>query len=97
MTFLGNVVPTLYRILLSPSHQRPKADLYGFGLQQPLPEITIPLKPDDEAIAIALQPTFDGVYDRGRYYNRIDYGQVPPAPPLPKPDQGWLIEYLQGK
>ena len=97
MIFSGNVVPTLYRILISPSYQRPKADLYGFGLQQPLPEITIPLKPNDGAIAIALQPIFDGVYDRGRYNNRISYKQLPPVPPLSQPDQSWLVEQVQSK
>ncbi|MEM6868883.1 MAG: DUF4058 family protein, partial [Cyanobacteria bacterium P01_C01_bin.121] len=45
----------------------------GFGLQQPLPQITIPLKPTDDGIAIDLQPIFEGVYDRGRYRSRIDY------------------------
>jgi hypothetical protein len=89
--------PTLYRILVSPSWERPKADLYGFGLQQPLPEILIPLKPEDEPIAIALQPILDGVYDRGRYSARIDYAQAPPAPPLSEADQAWLTAHLQEK
>ena len=78
MTFSGNIMPTLYRILISPSHQRPTADLYAFGLQQPLPEIAIPLKPEEDAIVVSLQPIFDSVYDRGRYHNRIDYKQAPP-------------------
>lgn len=97
MPLLGDVVPTLYRILVSASHQRPQADLYGFGLRQPLPEIAIPLKPDDGAIALSLQPIFDGVYDRSRYRNRIDYSRLPPGPTLTKHDQSWLVEYLQEK
>jgi len=96
MPLLGNVPPTLYRILVSPSDQRPKADLYTFGLQQPLPEIAIPLLPGDEAIALPLQPIFDGVYERGRYYTRIDYTQDPPPPALPESEQKWLAVYLQG-
>lgn len=95
MTFLGNLAPTLYRILISPSSKRPKADLYAFGLSQVLPEIAIPLKVDDEAIAISLQPIFDGVYDRSRYQNRIDYRQAPPLPALPESDQTLLVEYMQ--
>jgi len=89
--------PTLYRILVSPSWQRPRADLYGFGLQQTLPEIMIPLKPEDESIAIALQPVFDGVYDRDRYQARIDYPQSPPAPALPEADQTWSTGHLQSQ
>lgn len=95
MPFAGNIEPTLYRILISSSELRPRADLYGFGLQQPLPEIAIPLKPQDDAIAIALQTIFEGVCDRGRYHTRIDYSQNPPAPPLAADDQSWLREYLQ--
>ncbi|MEM6838047.1 MAG: DUF4058 family protein [Cyanobacteria bacterium P01_C01_bin.120] len=94
MSLLGNVMPTLYRILISPSEQRPKADLYAFGLQQSLPEIAVPLLPEDEAIALPLQPIFDGVYERGRYYTRIDYTQAPPSPDLPEPDRDWLSAYL---
>ena len=94
MPFSGNIAPTLYRILISPSHQRPKAELYAFGLQQPLPEIAIPLQPGDDAIAISLQPIFDGVYDRGRYHNRIDYTQAPPPPALPESEQSWLEAFL---
>lgn len=97
MAFVGNVAPTLYRILISPSDQRPKADLYGFGLQQPLPEIAIPLKTNDDAIAIALQPIFEGVYDRGRYHTRINYEQTPQTPSLPEADQRWLSEHLKGQ
>jgi hypothetical protein len=97
MPLAGDVTPTLYRILISPGDQRPKAALYGFGLQQQLPEITIPLKPKDDAIAISLQPIFAGVYDRGRYANRIDYGVAPPVPSLPEPDQRWLVECLRGR
>ncbi|MDB9526164.1 DUF4058 family protein [Oscillatoria sp. CS-180] len=94
MPLSSNVMPTPYRILVSPSYQRPKADLYGFGLRQPLPTITIPLKPEDDAIAIALQPIFEGVYERGRYQTRIDYTQMPPAPSLSEADQVWLKEHL---
>ena len=94
MPFASEVAPTLYRILISPSHLRPEAELYGFGLQQPLPQITIPLKPTDDGIAIDLQPIFERVYNRGRYRSRIDYKKAPPASALSKPDQQWLTEYL---
>ncbi|MEM1292132.1 MAG: DUF4058 family protein [Cyanobacteria bacterium P01_H01_bin.162] len=95
MPVLGTVEPTPYRILVSPSDRRLQADLYGFGLQQPLPDIVLPLKPGDPPITIALQPIFDGVYDRGRYHARIDYTQPPPSLALAEADQRWLAEHLQ--
>lgn len=97
MPILGKTTPTPYRILVSPSDQRPKADLYGITLQQPLPNIPIPLKSDDPPILLPLQPIFNGVYNRGRYRTRIDYTQSPPPPKLPKTEQDWLFQHLQSQ
>ena len=90
MAVLGSVVPTPYRVLVSVSHHRPRADLYGIPLQEPLPAIPIPLKAGDGPVVVALQAVLDGVYDRGRYQNRIDYSQPPPPPVLAQADQTWL-------
>ena len=95
MVVLGQVAPTPYRILISPSDRRPSADLYGVTLQQPLPEIPICLKPSDSLLRVNLQAVLNGVYDRGRYRSRIDYSQAPPPPALPPADQDWLTEYLK--
>jgi hypothetical protein len=90
MAVLGPVVPTAYRVLVSVSHHRPRADLYGIPLQEPLPAIPIPLKSGDGPVVVALQAVLDGVYDRGRYQSRIDYSQPPPPPVLAQADQTWL-------
>jgi hypothetical protein len=37
MVMLGEVEPTDYRIVVSRSSQRPKADLYSFNLGEPIP------------------------------------------------------------
>jgi hypothetical protein len=95
MAVVGHTADTPYRILISASSQRPAADLYGVLLQEPLPTIPIPLKPDHAPILLNLQAVLDGIYDRGRYHSRIDYTQPPPTPALTPDAQTWLEEVLK--
>jgi hypothetical protein len=67
---------TDYRILVSRSERRPKAELYGFTLQEPIPSFPLPLKLPSEVVMVELQAIAQGVYDRGGYAIRIDYQQV---------------------
>jgi Protein of unknown function (DUF4058) len=67
-----------YRILVSRSERRPKAELYGFTLQEAIPSFPLPLKLPSEEVMVALQAIVQGVYDRGGYTVRIDYQQVLP-------------------
>jgi Protein of unknown function (DUF4058) len=90
MAILGVRTTTSYRILISRSHQRPAADLYGVVLQQELPNLPIPLKPDDPEPIVPLQEIFNGVYDRARYASRIDYDQPIPPPALSESDRQWV-------
>jgi hypothetical protein len=90
MPILGVGAATYYRILVSRSHQRPRADLFGIALQQPLPSFPIPLKPNDREPVVHLQEIFDGVYDRARYTSRIDYRQPVPPPALLETDRQWV-------
>lgn len=94
MAILGVRSLTPYRILISRSQQRPKADLYGLSLQQPLPNFPIPLKPGEAEPIVPLQATFDRVYERARYRTRIDYAQPVPPPKLSEADQQWVDELL---
>jgi hypothetical protein len=54
----------------------------GIALLDPLPEITIPLRPDDPLVTLALQPLVERAYVEGRYGLTIDYRE-PCDPPLP--------------
>jgi hypothetical protein len=94
MTILGARSPSTYRILLSRSQQRPKADLYGLTLQQALPSVPIPLKPRDPDAIVCLQDVFNRVYEKARYRTRIDYGQPLPPPKLSEADQQWVDQLL---
>ncbi|MDF5720745.1 MAG: DUF4058 family protein [Rhizonema sp. PD37] len=94
MTMMGKVLPTDYRIVVSRSSQRPKADLYGFNLPEPIPSFPLPLKLEDEEVTVDLQTIFDGVCERAGYNQRIDYQQPVPSPALSKADQQWVDELL---
>ncbi|KYC35044.1 hypothetical protein WA1_09925 [Scytonema hofmannii PCC 7110] len=94
MTMLGKVQPTDYRIVVSRSPQRPKADLYGFNLPEPIPSFPLPLSLSDEELSVDLQPIVDGVCERAGYNDRIDYSQPVPPPKLSQANQQWVEELL---
>lgn len=94
MAILGVRSVSPYRILISRSQQRPKAELYGITLQQPLPSFPVPLKPNEVKLIVPLQAVFEQVYERARYDTRIDYHQPVPSPKLSEADQLWVDELL---
>ncbi|MEC4817543.1 MAG: DUF4058 family protein [Scytonema sp. PMC 1069.18] len=94
MTMLGKVQPTDYRIVVSRSEQRPKADLYGFNLPEPIPTFPLPLLLEDEELSVDLQAIVDGVCERAGYNERIDYSQSVPPPKLSQANQQWVEELL---
>ncbi len=94
MTMAGASTPSDYRILISRSQQRPKADLYAFTLQTPIPSIPLPLKQPSETIPLNLQTILQGVYDRGAYSIRINYQQPIPPPALSPQTKTWVQQLL---
>jgi hypothetical protein len=72
-----------YYVFVSRAEQRPQIDLYSWRLQDRLPGIRIPLKPEHHL-----------AYDRARYQNTLDYRQ-PLAPPIRPTDDAWLRSLLQ--
>jgi hypothetical protein len=81
-----------YRILVSPSTVRPKAQLYAFTLRQPIPAIAIPLD-QSATISLDLQPLLHRVYDRARFELAIDYTESI-TPKLPEEDRVWLSSFI---
>jgi hypothetical protein len=71
-----------YRILVSRCEERPIADLYGFNLQDAIPRIPLPLRPEDREPVIDLQAVFEGIYDRSGYEFRLNYRDALPLPLL---------------
>ena len=93
MEMVGDFEQSHYRIVVSHSETRPKAQLYSFNLQDRIPEFPVPLKASEPEPAIDLKSLLDEIYDRGSYDLRIDYSR-PPIPALSELDIVWLNETL---
>jgi hypothetical protein len=84
-----------YRILVSRGASRPRAELYTFGVRQPIPAIPIPLLPKDPEPSLDLNAVLHALYERARFDLRLDYTR-PPVPPLPEEVAVWAREILPG-
>ena len=82
---LNNGFKSNYRILVSPSKRRPKADLYAFNVPDKIPNFLLPLRDGDTEPIIDLKAILDRIYDEGFYSRIIDYRQEP-IPALSKND-----------
>lgn len=71
--------------------------VHPFSLEQPLPDIDIPLLPDDGSIRVDLQAVFNRCYNAGPYPREIDYQHDQPEPPLTDEQQAWARELLKQK
>lgn len=94
MAILGNQIKSDYRILVSRSEFRPRAELYPFGLQEQIPAFLLPLRRGDTERLVDLQALIHGVYDRAGFDLAIDYN-CKPIPPLSEADAIWANELLQ--
>jgi Protein of unknown function (DUF4058) len=93
MAILQNDVQSDYRILVSRSDFRPKADLLAFNLQHPIPSFELPLRDKDIEPVFDLQTILNELYDRASYDLVIDYKKEP-IPGLSKTNQEWLNTLL---
>jgi hypothetical protein len=80
-----------YRIVIVRGWERPRANLYAFDLQDPIPVIPIPLERGDDEPLLDLNALLHRLYDQAVYNLRIDYRQ-PPTPPLDEADAAWTAE-----
>jgi Protein of unknown function (DUF4058) len=94
MAMVGDFRQSHYRIVVSKSETRPKAQLYGFNLQDKIPVFPAPLRTNELEPAIDLRSLLDQIYDQGSYDLRIDYSR-PPIPALSEPDLAWVHDKLQ--
>lgn len=93
MPILG-VTETEYCILVSRGWQRPDADLYAFGLKDPIPLFPVSLREGEPEPAVDLQKLLNEVYERARFDLAIDYSQ-PVKPALPLEEAAWVAEILK--
>jgi hypothetical protein len=73
---------------------RPRADVYPFGLRDPIPSFPVPLADDDPEPTVELNRIVHELYDRAGYDLAIHYDR-PPSPPLPEEDAGWAQALLR--
>jgi len=82
-----------YRILVSRSTQRPRAELHVFGVRDPLPVLALPLAPGEDEPRLELTPVWHSLYERARFDLRVKY-ELEPVPPLVDPDRAWARERI---
>lgn len=99
----GETMPVLnlafrshYRILVSRSETRPKAQLYAFNLRDTIPQFSLPLQVGDPELIVDLQRLLDEIYDQGSYDLRINYSNSP-VPAISETDAVWVDEMLREK
>lgn len=85
---------SLYSVIISRVQHRPEADLYGFGLQEEIPTLEVPLRAADEGAVLNLQRVLAETYERAGWNLAIDYGQAPPPPKLLAQDEAWVLSVL---
>jgi hypothetical protein len=71
--------------------------IYPVRMEERLPEIEIPLLPQDGAVAVDLQAVFDRCYDAGPYRREIRYDKDQPVPPLTPEQAQWAGGFLPKK
>ena len=94
MPVFGEGLRSHYRILVSRSDLRPRAELYKFNLQNQVPSFALPLKPDEQAPVVDLQNLLTKIYERSGYDLKLDY-QQDPIPTLSNDDAGWVNSLLR--
>jgi hypothetical protein len=64
-----------YRIVISRSQHRLRADIYLFGVRDLMPAFPIPLRPGETEPILSLNPILHELYDQDGYDLIIDYRQ----------------------
>jgi hypothetical protein len=82
-----------YFVFLSRGDQRPFTDVWPLQLYHSLPQVPVPLLPDDPDIVLDLQAAFQNVYDSVGYDLAVDYRQQPPVRLAPE-EARWTEELL---
>ena len=91
---IGAVPHGCYRIMVANGRQRPRADLYAFGIGEAIPEFMLPLAKGAAGISVDLNAAVRHVYAHSSYSMLIDYGPDP-EPPLSDADRDWVDALLR--
>jgi len=77
-----------YRVVVSRAARRPLADVYLFGVRDPIPTVPLPLRPGEPEPELPLNQLLHEVYELGAYDLVIDY-RTPAQPSLSDTDTAW--------
>jgi len=90
----GRPLPAVpYFVFVSRAHCRHDVEVWPIALDQPLPEIPIPLLPADGPVPLDLQLALTVIYDIIGYDELVDYSKLPPGPLAPT-EAAWVEECL---
>ncbi len=88
--------PYDYVVHVSRADQRPKGYVWRIFLDERLPVVGVPLKPEDADAPLDLQEVLNSVYDRAGYEFDLDYRR-PPAVRLTREQARWANQVLRSK
>jgi hypothetical protein len=97
MPVIGNEIDSHYSVLVCRGNRRPKADLYAFNVQNPMPAFPLPLRSGDTEAIINLQELFNQIYDIASYDLKIDYRNWEVIPALSEADTIWADGLLRDR
>lgn len=83
-----------YYVLVSRAEARPMVEVWPIALQDPLPEVPVPLLPGDADVRLDLQAAVRTVYDLGGFDLVLDYTR-PLSPALSGEEAAWAAERLR--
>jgi Protein of unknown function (DUF4058) len=82
-----------YRLLVFRPRLGRMAHLYGFSYKTEIPQIPIPLLPQDSEPSLDLNRILHALYERAGYDMALDYRR-PPQPRLRKQDEAWAASII---
>ena len=86
-----------YHVSVHQFDQPSRCFIYPWQLQDPLPEIAIPLLPGDGHVSLDLQAVFTRCYDTGPYHRRVQYDPALLVPPVEEQQTEWVKQRLSDK
>jgi hypothetical protein len=90
----GTLPSVPYFVFICRREQRLATDVWPITLDQPLPEVPVPLLPGDDDAKLDLQQALTNVYDESALRYMIDYSK-PPEIPLTPEQAAWVDERLR--
>lgn len=82
-----------YYYSIARAEQRPDGQLYHWTIREKLPTLPVPLRQPDADILIDLAAVFATVYQRAKFFRRVDY-QAPIPACVGEADHQWVEEML---